>query len=379
MLRRVPLILLLVCICNGGLHAQDLSGIEIHGFVTQGFLFSSHNNYLTMETSSGSLQWTDGAISFNDSLSSKLRVGIQLHMYQLGQLGGPNIHVDWASGDYRVNDHLGFRAGKVKTVLGLFNDSQDVDPVYLWILLPQGAYPIDNQSVLLAHLGGEVYGGVPLGERSGTLLYRACGGYNSLDLNGGYAQQLASAGLVFTTPPGGTTYGGDLRWEAPLTGLTLGSSGVVQGLDGTAPAGSVHVNPFLLDAEYAQFSRGKFYFAGEYRREPAGAIFTIAGNSFPVPADRRTWFAMASYRPLKKLNVGTYYSHYVNKALDTSVPANYSKDWAVSGRYDFDSYFYAKLESHVLHGTGLGYYINTNPNGLKPNSNMLAAKIGFSF
>jgi len=41
--------------------------------------------------------------------------------------------------------------------------------------------------------------------------------------------------------------------------------------------------------------------------------------------------------------------------------------------------FYAKLEDHLLHGTGLGYYESTNPNGLKPNSNILAAKIGFSF
>src|ERR1017187_4025840 len=145
MLRRLPLFLF-VCICTGSLHAQSLADIEIHGFVTQGFLFSSHNNYLTMQSSSGSLQWTDGAVSVSDSLTDKLRVGIQLHMYQLGQLGGPNIQVDWASGDYRVNDHLGFRAGKVKTVMGLFNDSQDVDSVFLWILLPQSIYPIDNKS-----------------------------------------------------------------------------------------------------------------------------------------------------------------------------------------------------------------------------------------
>ena len=136
MLRRLPLFLL-VCICTGRLQAQSLAGIEIHGFVTQGFLFSSHNNYLTMQSSVGSPAWTDGAVSFSDSLTDKLRVGIQLHMYQLGQLGGPNIQVDWASGDYRVNDHLGFRAGKVKTVIGLFNDSQDVDAIFLWILLPQ--------------------------------------------------------------------------------------------------------------------------------------------------------------------------------------------------------------------------------------------------
>jgi hypothetical protein len=93
---------------TGSSYAQSSDNIEIHGFVTQGFVFSSRNNHLPMQSSTGSLQWTDGAVSLTDSLTDKLRVGIQLHMYQLGQLGGPNIHVDWASGDYRVNDHLGF-------------------------------------------------------------------------------------------------------------------------------------------------------------------------------------------------------------------------------------------------------------------------------
>jgi hypothetical protein len=378
MLRRLPL-LLLVCVYASSLCAQDLADIDIHGFVTQGFLYSSHNNYLTMQSSSGSLQWTGGAISFADSLTGNLRVGIQLHMHQLGQLGGSNVQVDWASGDYRVNDHFGFRAGKVKTVLGLFNDSQDVDAVFLWTLLPQAIYPSDNKSTFLSHLGGDVYGDLPFG-RAGTLEYHGYAGYNSLDLNGGYVESLASEGLAFTTAPGGKTYGGDLRWEA-LRGLTVGSSADVGGVDGTATSGvSLHVAASVITAQYAEFKRGKFYFAGEYRRLP----FTASLAAGPValaslPVDNRTWFVMGSYRLTKNLQMGSYYSHAVNASFNTSLPANYSKDWVVSGRYDFNSYFYGKIEGHFLHGTGLGFYPSTNPNGLKPNSNMLAAKIGFSF
>jgi hypothetical protein len=372
-------LLLLVCISTGALRAQDLSGIQIHGFATQGFLFSSHNNYLSMPSSSGSLQWTDGAVSFTDSLTDNLRVGIQLHMYQLGALGGPNVQVDWASGDYKVNDLLGFRAGKVKTALGLFNDSQDVDAIFLWILLPQSVYPVDNKSFFLAHDGGEVYGELPLGTGAGKLQYRGYAGQATLDLNGGYLKQLADGGLVFTTPPSGKTYGGDLRWEAPLRGLTVGSSAHVQAVDGSAPAGSIHIPSFLTTAEYAQFERRKFYLAGEYRREPATPILTLGPEVIPVPFDTRAWFAMASYRLSERFQLGSYYSHYVNKQSDTTLSENYSKDWVVSGRCDFNSYFYAKLEGHFLHGTGLGYYASTNPTGLKPNSNMLAAKIGFIF
>jgi hypothetical protein len=133
--RTVPLILL--CLCALPLQAQDLENVQIHGFVTQGFLFSSSNNYLSMTSSSGSAQWTEGAISVSNPVTEKLRVGMQLHMYQLGQFGGSNVQVDWASGDYRFNDHLGVRVGKIKTPLGLFNDSQDVDSLFLWVLLPK--------------------------------------------------------------------------------------------------------------------------------------------------------------------------------------------------------------------------------------------------
>jgi len=372
---------LVLCCCFFASHAfaQDLSGFQFHGFVTQGFLFSTHNNYLTMQSSSGSLQWTDGAVSISDSVSDSLRIGIQLHMYQLGQLGGPNIQIDWASGDYQVNDHLGFRAGKVKTIVGLFNDSQDVDSVFLWALLPQGCYPIDNEGFYLSHLGGDVYGHLPLGKRRGSLRYVGYLGEDYLPLDGGYVKQLADSGLRLTNEPSGKNFGGDLRWETPLTGFTLGYSPMVMAQDEASASGSLHVPSFLMTAQYAEFARGKFFLAFEYDKVPVREFLTVGPQTVIFPVDARSWYGMGQYRVSKKIEAGSYYSHYINKAMDSSLPENYSKDWVISGRYDFSAYFYAKLEDHFLHGTGLGYYESTNPNGLKPNSNILAAKIGFSF
>jgi len=369
----------LVCTCRESVCAQDLNGIVVHAYVSQGFLFSSNNNYLSMKSSDGSLQWTDAAVNISDSLADNLRVGIQLHMYQLGEFGSSNVQVDWASGDYRVNDNFGIRAGKVKTVWGLFNDSQDIDAVFLWILLPQGSYSIDHKSFYLAHIGGDVYGGLPLGKKAGTLHYVGYAGQATVDLNDGYIKQFANLGLIFTSSLGGKTYGGDLRWETPVQGLTIGSSADVQAVDGTAPTGSVHLPPTLTPSFYAQFSRGKVYVAGEYDRIPINATLTIESTVIPFVEDGRSWFAMGSYRLCKNVQVGSYYSHYVNKAADTTQPANHSKDFVVSGRYDFNPYFYAKIEGHFLHGTALGYYSDTNPNGLAPDSKMLSAKVGFTF
>jgi hypothetical protein len=51
----------------------------------------------------------------------------------------------------------------------------------------------------------------------------------------------------------------------------------------------------------------------------------------------------------------------------------------ISGRYDYNSYFYAKLEGHFIRGTALNYYPDTNPGGEKTATSLLAAKIGFDF
>jgi hypothetical protein len=57
-------------------------------------------------------------VSASDALTEKLRVGMQLHIYQLGTLGGDHWQIDWASGDYRFNDHWGGEGrDKVKFVM----------------------------------------------------------------------------------------------------------------------------------------------------------------------------------------------------------------------------------------------------------------------
>jgi hypothetical protein len=364
--------------------AQDLSNIQIHGFVSQGFIYSTNNNLLTMNTSNGSAAWSDGAVSFNDSLSDKLRVGIQVHAFQLGSLGGPNVQVDWATGEYRASDKARFVVGKVKTVFGLYNDTQDIDAVHLWALLPQGVYPIDNKNFNLAHYGADFYGSMPLGTQGGSVTYRVYAGYRPLDVNGGYAEGLAPLiGSSFTSG-GSDVLGGDLRWETPLKGLLVGASALTSGLTGTAPTGSFHV-PYQTQPQlYAKFERGKFMVAGEHNRLTSEFYATInlpGGGSVTQPStfDYRSWYVMTAYQATPKLHVGAYYSHFMDTTVTSPNPARATRDWVVSGRYDFTSHIYMKLEGHFIGGTATSYYGADNPNGLKPKTNMLAARMGFTF
>jgi hypothetical protein len=152
---------------------DDLS-IQIHGYATQGFLYTTNNNILTTNSSDGSPAWTEAVVNVGAQPIPKLRVGVQARYFLLGNEGN-DITLDWAAADYKVNDKFGVRFGKVKTPSGLFNEIQDIDPSYMWSLLPQGNYLLVSRNSQLAHYGGVVYGTLDLGHSAGKLEYRGFG------------------------------------------------------------------------------------------------------------------------------------------------------------------------------------------------------------
>lgn len=369
-----------------GLCGQDLGAVKLqfHGFVSQGGLLSSHNNYLTAKTSGGSTQWTEAAVNLSASISDDLRIGAQVHTYRLGELGQLKLDLDWAYGDYRLREWLGFRVGKVKTPLGLFNDTQDIDNLHLWALLPQGIYPADNRSWTLSHTGGDVYGRVGIADSLGELSYQGYYGSRTLDSNGGYFKQSKEFGLPVEDGAFGQLYGGDLRWNPPVHGLTAGASVGLAGMSGKVTLPNVPFQVTLQStadtntAMYAEYERGKFYAAGEFRRR----IWDIAMPELHTDAsamDSRAWYVMSSYRVHPKVNVGAYYSHYTHKLFFAGVRVQpHSNDWVAAVRIDPNPYLYLKFEGHYIAGTALGLYRATN-SGFDPLTRLLALKIGFSF
>ena len=130
------------CAVPGALQAQfnfDVEGrqVQVHSFASQGFIYSNQNNYLTMDTSKGSFSLTDFGFNAATQVTDKFRVGAQLYDRNVGKLGNWRPVLDWGLGDYRFKDWFGVRGGKVKTVLGLYNDSQDLEFLHTWALMPQ--------------------------------------------------------------------------------------------------------------------------------------------------------------------------------------------------------------------------------------------------
>jgi hypothetical protein len=361
--------------------AQGLDDVQLHGYATQSFVYSTNNNWDTTDSTDGSAAWTEAVVNITAQPGPRLRIGVQARYFLLGNYGNA-ISLDWAQADFHLNDRFGFRVGKVKSPTGLFNETQDIDPGQLWVLLPSSIYPIASRNSLLSHYGGVIYGTAPLGESLGKLEYRAFAGQRIIAGTDGVLQAARDAGFTLPNGISGPVYGGDLRWHAPLAGLTLGASeksehtsGAVSafGLQGTND--SPRFDSFFY---YGQYERSRLMLAGEYNRIAFTATINFPGiPTIVVPTDERTFYVMSSYRISNKLSGGLYYSSFLNRKADFN-SGRYQKDWALAARYDFNPFLYAKVEQHWIDGTGVGYSATNNAN-LKPTSRMTLLKLGVSF
>ena len=411
-MRRRLFRLVLACLCAGqpALRAQEFKlfdrDVQIHGFASQGFIYTNDNNWLTMNTSQGSGAFTDFGINVSTNVTDRLRVGAQLYDRNLGQLGQYHPSLDWAVVDYRFKSWFGIRGGKVKTTLGLYTDSQDLDFLHTFALLPQSVYPTDLRDATIAHVGGDIYGNVTLQPKLGDLSYTGYIGHRSDSEYSGYRYYLSSFGAQIKSY-GGLQYAADLRWNTPLRGLLIGVSRMNE--DITAK-GSV-IDPFNPGAGlvpysefskadwtnqfYGEYTRGRLRIDSEYRRYWRNQeIVNGTSESF---ADMRGWYVSGAYRICKRLQIGSYYSRYTIKnvvtgafaafyppATDTNLPANHIYDKVVTARVDLTKFWNVKVEGHLMNGYGSGpypngFYTQVNPQGFMPNTNALVVKTGVNF
>jgi hypothetical protein len=392
-------------VAPGILHAQfefklDGRNIQVHSFASEGFSYTNQNNYLTMDTSSGSFAMTDMGANVSTQVTDHLRVGAQFYTRNLGKLGNWAPTLDWAVVDYRVKDWLGFRAGKVKTVAGLYNDTQDMEFLQTWALMPQALYPLDQRGMMIAHIGGDMYGTVSV-KKLGQLSYTAYGGKLPQDPEGWYVYGLTTSSQVGTTQvpvptravdnTSGTVYGADVRWATPVKGLTVGSSALAQAitvngsfLHNQGPFKITPIKDHLL-SPYVQYTFGNLKIDAEYRREPrvTATLQPFYKLEAPKIKDMRSMYVAGAYRFTKFLEAGSYHSRYVaDWAVLHSDPVNHIYDTAITGRFDLNRYTDLKVEGHFIDGiarsnvSARGFYVAANPTGMQNTTRLLVIRLG---
>jgi hypothetical protein len=355
----------------------DPNAVETHAFVSQGFMKTTENEYLT-HSKRGSLEFTEVGINFTKRLTDDLRFGVQLFANDLGPNGNYTPRFDWYYLDWHFADWLGVRAGHVKIPFGLYNESADIDAARVPILLPQAVYPIDHRDYLLAQTGGELYGSVRLGA-AGALGYTAYGG--TLAVNA--PATLPPAVKSITDLDARYIVGGRLSWLPPLDGLTLSGSlqqlqiGWTYNIDPNfvAPLQSVNLLPADNDGSLpvkfkvtlwvasAEYQAGNLLLASEYSRW-AGEFTSAAPALLPPRVVNERWYAMAAYHVTPWFTPGVYYSSYSPNIHRRGARQTYQHDAALTLRYDLSAHWLLKLEGHFMQGTAA--LDNPALNGGKP-------------
>jgi hypothetical protein len=407
--------------------AQEASNLTFRGFVSQGFLKSSANRWLDSDTDEGTFAFTEAALNFTAQPLPKVRVAAQLFARDFGTQGNNRVSLDWGVGEYRAWDQLGFRIGRVKFPVGLYNTLQDADVARPEIFQPSGVYPPERRDLTSAIDGGGIFGTLQLGG-AGYLEYE--GLYGTLDLDDSYLLQRAtnqlSAALlpplsalrfsnlsyVVSKSEGRAKYawGGYVEWHPPVSGLRLrgGAQGAsVDFIATTAYSGFAGAAPVTLSiqsaAHYAvphqfvysgEYSRGGLRLTAEHSRLKNEGKTTLSGTPFPAPPPAETLvypmstYGQAAYRINEHFQASGYYSEsYADRndkdgrnlvARGQAASGAYVKDLAFTLRVDVNPHWLIKAEFHDFNGTQNLSAVE-NPKPLEKDWTLFAIKTTFHF
>ncbi len=381
-------------------YAYDLGPVEFHGFGSVGYIQSSENN-LVEDSRDGTFEFNEFGVSAATTLFDDIYVGMQLMSLDYGAVGNNNVYVNWALADYQWRDALGFKAGKVKLPLGLYNDIRDYDFLRTPIFLPQALYNENYRELMDSYTGGGLYGTFDLG-KGGYLGYDLYyGTERDIDEDGGIARDVTQRNFIFIESTVDYNLGGRLKYHPPVQGLLLAlsynqietestSSSTTMPMDMTVYMPSMKT--YIFSAEY---SLGNFTVVGEYEIIDGKIERTIDMSAAGRPVvhaesdiNAERYYGLLSYRFTDWFTAGMYYSVDVPDTEDRDGEkrverglADYSawsKDLAVTARFDITDFWLLKLEYHYVDGVSLLMPID-NPDGFAKSWDYFAVKTTFSF
>jgi hypothetical protein len=390
----------------GSAMAFDASQIRVNGFVSQGYITSSNNQFMVKDSTEGSFQLNEAGLTINAPVDDKLRVGLQLLSRDFGSEGNNQIKLDWGYGDYRVSDMLGFRAGKIKAPMGLYNQGRDSDFLRYTALLPQGLYAEQRRDYTVANTGFGVYGNIQLGG-AGDIDYQAVvGEINVSEDNTLLKSNLwdTNAFLLAFGPPGGPlatelvyesgeTTNAALVYNLPVDGLRMGLSYMEN-------SGVIDVKSFGLSMGEMTNKTGDFVI---WSAEYANDLFVLASEFWTLSTvtDMTAIFGPGPFSVSENDSEGYYlqatlvvpgadglyltglYDVYHPNKESTSGPTEYRNDSALAIRYDVTESFSLKAEFHDVEGAaGVSRFLN-NPDPMtdlrEENWNYSVVKASYVF
>lgn len=403
-------LLLSLCLLPSFAQAVDLEkSLQIHGFASQGYLYSSDNNFLA-QSASGSYEFTDLGLNLNWAIFDRLRAGGQIFYRNLGDYSEDKPVIDWALLDYQPVNWAGIRLGKIKMPHGLYNENRDNDFLQPTIFLPQSIYDESRRDTALAYTGAGLYGNLQTGPW-GDIDYHFFSGETSYPEDSILAQSTKNSILENiarnnsrrTSNPAlynplipdtflsqerenEKLYGGAMVFNSSLTDLRLGltvlhseNAVYVNGQSTPLIESTVH-SKFVISLEYVWQD---WLFVTEYGESDRTTTFagleTMNGPS-------QSWYAMICYSPFEKWTFSALYDEFYRLKNDKDGETRpqvepymgWRKDSGLAVRYDINDHLNIKAEYHYIDGGGLQLGI-LNPEGVDRYWDYIAAKLSYNF
>ena len=256
------------------------SPVDVHGFVSQGYVATDDNAYFTPDTlSGGSGDFREIGLTITAEPIDRTWVGIQLMSRDLGD-DSSGVIVDWAFGKYTIPTaasgwEASVCAGRIKTGHALYNDTRDLDVTRTTVFLPEVIYWTSWHDLYMATNGGSVSLQSPRSS-AGTLSFNAFYGSQNFDNDEGLMADsyVEYYGQVADRITIGAQFGAQATWETPVDGLMLKLSWMAardwsadwENIDADATSGDIYWDTDEKHDEYifsAEYSLANWRLVGE--------------------------------------------------------------------------------------------------------------------
>lgn len=371
--------------------ATDASAIDlldgqaqVHGFLTQGIVLTSDNNFLG-KSEKGSLDFREIGINLTYRPATDWHISGQLLSHRTGELDDGHIRLDYGMVDWTAisseQGRMGVRLGRIKHPFGLYNETRDVAFTRPSAILPQPIYFEQARNLEMSSDGMALYlerfgemgtlnatwgiGYANVGEKSVEAAFLGRDDAGKLDSKPVQLLNLLYEGDNGRYRLGLTSAWGHMDYK-PQAGALLGE-------------GSVSYHPVIVSAQY---NWDRWSLTGEYFLE-----YLHYRDYGPMLPDQnrvaQSYYLQGAWRFAADgeafLRYDTFYADKHDRDgskmhAATGLPSfmAYAKSWVVGARYDVNPQFMVRAEFHRVHGTGwLSSLENRDPAGLSEHWNML--------
>ncbi|MGH8509562.1 MAG: hypothetical protein ACREVH_12725 [Gammaproteobacteria bacterium] len=342
---------------------------QAHGFLSQGYTYTSGNDFFGNSQGDGSLEFTELGMNVLGHPFPNLLLAVQGIYRDTGGSDEEDFRLDYANLDYHLDfgdaTTAGVRLGRVKNPIALYNETRDAIWTRPGVTLPQSIYfdAAGFRAPEIASDGGILYGRYRFGEHALSAEFLVA---EPLDNIGGAPAFLAGPNTQGTLG-GRPLYIGraGYEWREGRVRLLFSAVDLDRDFESSSPSmpsGNIKAfAPFVS----AQVNLESWSFTSEYER-----ISLKRTGLFPPPSPKflrenttESYYFQAEYRFMPRWSALARYDVFYGNADDhdgsamarvTGLPRYrfFAKDLTFGLRWEFASDWLIAAEYHNVHGTG---------------------------